>query len=176
MPCTLFPVLYNVLYSILLCKTYSSSYIPCPVLSTYSSKNKCPLPSLPLFWTKSASPAHHTTSCTLFVLFYRYIMPWESEFIDSQRVWAEYALKRQEANAQNRLVPVSYNPRVNPCLPASVCPGHPFRLCVCMCVLHWRACIRLCVYTVHMCIRRCVCVWERVYICIRRCALTCVIN
>ena len=35
---------------------------------------------------------------------YRYIQPWESEFIDSQRVWAEYALKRQEANAQNRLV------------------------------------------------------------------------
>lgn len=33
---------------------------------------------------------------------YRYIQPWESEFIDSQRVWAEYALKRQEANAQNR--------------------------------------------------------------------------
>ncbi len=32
----------------------------------------------------------------------RYIMPWESEFTDSQRVWAEYALKRQEANAQNR--------------------------------------------------------------------------
>lgn len=35
---------------------------------------------------------------------YRYIQPWESEFIDSQRVWAEYALKRQEANAQNRWV------------------------------------------------------------------------
>jgi len=33
---------------------------------------------------------------------YRYIQPWESEFIDSQRVWAEYALKRQEANNQNR--------------------------------------------------------------------------
>lgn len=33
---------------------------------------------------------------------YRYIQPWESEFIDSQRVWAEYALKRQEALAQNR--------------------------------------------------------------------------
>ena len=33
---------------------------------------------------------------------YRYIMPWESEFADSQRVWAEYALKRQEALAQNR--------------------------------------------------------------------------
>lgn len=35
---------------------------------------------------------------------YRYIQPWESEFIDSQRVWAEYALKRQEAIAQNRCV------------------------------------------------------------------------
>jgi len=33
---------------------------------------------------------------------FRYIQPWESEFVDSQRVWAEYALKRQEANAQNR--------------------------------------------------------------------------
>jgi pre-mRNA-processing factor 8 len=33
---------------------------------------------------------------------YRYIQSWESEFLDSQRVWAEYALKRQEALAQNR--------------------------------------------------------------------------
>ncbi|KXN66800.1 pre-mRNA-processing-splicing factor 8 [Conidiobolus coronatus NRRL 28638] len=33
---------------------------------------------------------------------YRYLQPWESEFIDSQRVWAEYALKRQEALEQNR--------------------------------------------------------------------------
>jgi pre-mRNA-processing factor 8 len=33
---------------------------------------------------------------------FRYIQPWESEFVDSQRVWAEYALKRQEANSQNR--------------------------------------------------------------------------
>ena len=33
---------------------------------------------------------------------YRYIQPWETEFQDSQRVWAEYALKRQEAQAQNR--------------------------------------------------------------------------
>ena len=32
---------------------------------------------------------------------FRYLQPWESEFVDSQRVWAEYALKRQEANAQN---------------------------------------------------------------------------
>jgi pre-mRNA-processing factor 8 len=33
---------------------------------------------------------------------YRYIQPWEAEIVDSQRVWAEYALKRQEANTQNR--------------------------------------------------------------------------
>ncbi|KAF9917840.1 Pre-mRNA-processing-splicing factor 8 [Lobosporangium transversale] len=33
---------------------------------------------------------------------FRYLQPWESEFIDSQRVWSEYALKRQEANNQNR--------------------------------------------------------------------------
>lgn len=33
---------------------------------------------------------------------YRYIQSWESEFIDSQRVWTEYALKRQEALQQNR--------------------------------------------------------------------------
>ena len=39
---------------------------------------------------------------TSYISSFRYIMPWESEFIDSQRVWAEYALKRQEAMAQNR--------------------------------------------------------------------------
>ena len=33
---------------------------------------------------------------------FRYIQSWESEFIDSQRVWADYAVKRQEAMAQNR--------------------------------------------------------------------------
>lgn len=33
---------------------------------------------------------------------YRYIQPWESEFIDSERVWSEYALKKEEAKAQNR--------------------------------------------------------------------------
>ena len=33
---------------------------------------------------------------------YRYVPSWESEFIDSQRVWAEYAQKRAEAQAQNR--------------------------------------------------------------------------
>jgi pre-mRNA-processing factor 8 len=33
---------------------------------------------------------------------FRYLQPWESEFVDSHRVWAEYGLKRQEATQQNR--------------------------------------------------------------------------
>jgi pre-mRNA-processing factor 8 len=33
---------------------------------------------------------------------FRYIIPWESEFIDSQRVWTEYSQKRLEAQQQNR--------------------------------------------------------------------------
>lgn len=41
---------------------------------------------------------------------YRYIQPWEAEFTDSQRVWAEYALKRQEAQAQNRRLTLEAGP------------------------------------------------------------------
>ncbi|AOA63379.1 U4/U6-U5 snRNP complex splicing factor [Komagataella phaffii CBS 7435] len=33
---------------------------------------------------------------------FRYITTWENEFLDSQRVWAEYTIKRQEAIQQNR--------------------------------------------------------------------------
>lgn len=33
---------------------------------------------------------------------YRYLQPWEAEFLDSARVWSEYSMKRKEANAQNR--------------------------------------------------------------------------
>ena len=33
---------------------------------------------------------------------FRYITTWENEFLDSQRVWAEYAAKRQVAMEQNR--------------------------------------------------------------------------
>ncbi|KAG7660465.1 uncharacterized protein J8A68_006022 [[Candida] subhashii] len=33
---------------------------------------------------------------------FRYVTTWENEFLDSQRVWAEYAIKRQEALEQNR--------------------------------------------------------------------------
>lgn len=40
--------------------------------------------------------------CFNFISFWLLKQPWESEFIDSQRVWAEYALKRQEAQSQNR--------------------------------------------------------------------------
>lgn len=35
---------------------------------------------------------------------FRYITTWENEFLDSQRVWAEYAIKRQEAIEQNRRI------------------------------------------------------------------------
>ena len=33
---------------------------------------------------------------------YRYLQPWEAEFLDSARVWSEHSMKRKEANAQNR--------------------------------------------------------------------------
>ncbi|THU76383.1 hypothetical protein K435DRAFT_813450, partial [Dendrothele bispora CBS 962.96] len=33
---------------------------------------------------------------------YRYLQPWEADFLDSARVWSEYSMKRKEANAQNR--------------------------------------------------------------------------
>ncbi|KAI5957199.1 PRP8 [Candida jiufengensis] len=33
---------------------------------------------------------------------FRYVTTWENEFLDSQRVWAEYAIKREEAASQNR--------------------------------------------------------------------------
>ncbi|KAK2746706.1 pre-mRNA-splicing factor 8 [Onygenales sp. PD_40] len=39
---------------------------------------------------------------TLIPNIFRYIISWEAEFTDSQRVWMEYSQKRQEANQQNR--------------------------------------------------------------------------
>ncbi|BCR85307.1 U4/U6-U5 snRNP complex subunit PRP8 [Aspergillus chevalieri] len=39
---------------------------------------------------------------TLIPNIFRYIIPWEAEFIDSQRVWIEYSQKRMEAQQQNR--------------------------------------------------------------------------
>lgn len=72
---------------------------------------KLPPPTLLLFirWSKQTDVGitHFRSGMSheedqLIPNLYRYIQPWESEFIDSQRVWAEYALKRQEAIAQNR--------------------------------------------------------------------------
>ena len=34
---------------------------------------------------------------------FRYMQPWESEFVDSQRVWAEYACRRSVLNLKLRL-------------------------------------------------------------------------
>ncbi len=62
---------------------------------------------------------------------YRYIQPWEAEFTDSQRVWAEYALKRQEAQAQNRRLTLevcapplypTHLPTRPACATTSLCP------------------------------------------------------
>ncbi|KAI5206698.1 pre-mRNA-processing-splicing factor 8 [Aureobasidium subglaciale] len=39
---------------------------------------------------------------TLIPNIFRYIIPWEAEFVDSQRVWTEYSQKRLEAQQQNR--------------------------------------------------------------------------
>ncbi|KAJ9645464.1 pre-mRNA-splicing factor 8 [Knufia peltigerae] len=39
---------------------------------------------------------------TLIPNIFRYVAPWQSEFIDSQRVWTEYSQKRLEAQQQNR--------------------------------------------------------------------------
>jgi pre-mRNA-processing factor 8 len=33
---------------------------------------------------------------------YRYLQPWEADFLDSAHVWSEYSMKRKEVNAQNR--------------------------------------------------------------------------
>eukprot|EP01103_Thecamoeba_quadrilineata_P007750 TRINITY_DN17584_c0_g1_i1.p1 TRINITY_DN17584_c0_g1~~TRINITY_DN17584_c0_g1_i1.p1 ORF type:complete len:2354 (+),score=376.42 TRINITY_DN17584_c0_g1_i1:360-7064(+) len=67
------------------------------------------IPQSDLRWAKQvdSGPTHFRSGMSheedqLIPNLYRYIQPWEMEFIDSQRVWAEYALKRQEATAQNK--------------------------------------------------------------------------
>ena len=59
-------------------------------------------------WGRRAGMTHEEDQ--LIPNLYRYIQPWEAEFIDSQRVWAEYALKRQEALAQNRRLTLEARP------------------------------------------------------------------
>ncbi|KAG5990421.1 Pre-mRNA-splicing factor spp42 [Claviceps spartinae] len=60
-------------------------------------------------WSKQTDTGvtHYRTGMThdeetLIPNIFRYIIPWEAEFIDSQRVWTEYSQKRLEANQQNR--------------------------------------------------------------------------
>lgn len=74
--------------------------------------------------------------------------PWESEFVDSQRVWAEYALKKQEAVAQNRRLTLedledSWDrgiPRINTLFQKV---WAPCSVCVCVPSLVYRACLSL---------------------------------
>ena len=71
---------------------------------------------------------------------YRYIQPWEAEFLDSQRVWAEYALKRQEAQAQNRRLTLEVRCTTIACVPnvISVCATQEvFTLCRFIIVSIW---------------------------------------
>lgn len=67
------------------------------------------IPEMDRRWSKltSAEISHFRAGMTheqdtLVPNLYRYIQPWEAEFIDSQRVWSEYGMKRAEAAAQNR--------------------------------------------------------------------------
>ncbi|KAH8929155.1 PROCN-domain-containing protein [Atractiella rhizophila] len=67
------------------------------------------IPQSDLRWSKQtdAGLSHFRAGMTheedqLIPNLYRYIQPWEAEFLDSARVWSEYSMKRKEANAQNR--------------------------------------------------------------------------
>lgn len=60
-----------------------------------------------VFWRLCFSVTHFRAGMTheedqLIPNLYRYLQPWEAEFLDSARVWSEYSMKRKEANAQNR--------------------------------------------------------------------------
>lgn len=67
------------------------------------------IPASDLTWSKQTETGvtHFRAGMThedekLIPTIFRYITTWENEFLDSQRVWAEYATKRQEAIKQNR--------------------------------------------------------------------------
>lgn len=69
------------------------------------------IPASDLKWSKQTDTGithfragmKHQEEKTIPTIF-RYITTWENEFIDSQRVWGEYAIKRQEAAEQNRRI------------------------------------------------------------------------
>lgn len=95
------------------CSAWATSSSPSPTSAGCSRRTPAasptsgaahPLPSLST-WRKKGCVVRSGMSHDedqLIPNLYRYIQPWEAEFLDSQRVWAEYALKRQEANAQNK--------------------------------------------------------------------------
>ncbi|CEP25031.1 PRP8 [Cyberlindnera jadinii] len=67
------------------------------------------IPASDLSWSKQTDTGitHFRSGMTLaedkmIPTVFRYITPWENEFLESQRVWADYAIKRQEAMEQNR--------------------------------------------------------------------------
>ncbi|ODN79735.1 pre-mRNA-processing-splicing factor 8 [Cryptococcus amylolentus CBS 6039] len=68
------------------------------------------IPQSDLRWSKqtdSGGITHFRSGMTheedqLIPNLYRYLQPWEAEFLDSARVWSEYAMKRKEATASNR--------------------------------------------------------------------------
>lgn len=67
------------------------------------------IPASDLNWSKQTETGitHFRAGMTheddkLIPTIFRYVTTWENEFLDSQRVWADYAAKRQEALQQNR--------------------------------------------------------------------------
>lgn len=69
------------------------------------------IPASDLKWSKQTNTGitHFRAGMThmddkMIPTIFRYISTWENEFLDSQRVWAEYAIKRQEATEQNRRI------------------------------------------------------------------------
>src|ERR1700743_692344 len=70
-------------------------------------KNAFKIPTCRFLFTTGIGVTHYRAGMThdeetLIPNIFRYIIPWESEFIDSQRVWTEYSQKRLEAQQQNR--------------------------------------------------------------------------
>ena len=69
-----------------------------PLINDTSAGAACLYPSLVTHFRAGMSHEEDQLIPNL----YRYLQPWEAEFMDSARVWSEYSMKRKEANAQNR--------------------------------------------------------------------------
>ena len=86
------------------------------------------IPQSDLRWSKqtdSGGITHFRSGMTheedqLIPNLYRYLQPWEAEFLDSARVWSEYAMKRKEATVSlSYLSPPSETFHILTCLQAS---------------------------------------------------------